>query len=67
VSSPTETRPRLKLDPDLADGQHWTIGEPDAGLLELIRMWMASSQPGDSFTIALVMMTDAEVAALPDI
>lgn len=61
-------RPRLKLDPNLADGQHWTIhDEPDAALLELLRLWMSSATVGESIEIELVEMTDSEVEALPDI
>jgi len=63
-----EKRKRLRLDPDLADGQHWTVHTtPDDALVELFRMWMEQAEPGESVTITLVEMTDAEVEALPDI
>ena len=63
-----EPKKRLKLDPDLADGQHSTIHDkPDGALMEAIALWMESSEPGDSFTIELVEMTDAQADALPEI
>lgn len=59
---------RLKLDPNLADGQHWTIHDrPDATLMELIQLWMDEATVGESIEITLVEKTDAEVEALPDI
>jgi len=68
--APDEPRLRLKLDPDLADGFHWTIhDEPDAVLMQNIKTWMENAVVGDDFTIELVSMTDAEVEveALPDV
>ena len=63
-----QAKPRLKLDPDLGDGFHWTIHDtPDAVLLESIRTWMENAVPGDSFTVELIVMTDEEVNALPDV
>jgi hypothetical protein len=58
---------RLKLDADLSDGQHWTITDrPGRDLIESIGEWMQSADPGDTVTIEVVEMTDAEVAALPE-
>lgn len=59
---------RLALDPDLADGQHWTIhDEPNQVLVEVIKAWMEEAVDGDEITIRLVEMTDSEAARLPDI
>jgi hypothetical protein len=61
-------RMRLKLDPDLADGEHWTIHDkPDSTLIELIQAWMNESAPGDEITIGIVSMSDREADELPDI
>ena len=65
-----EKRKRLKLDPDLADGQHWTVYDPDekrSPLEEQLRAWLEEARPGETLTIEAVEMTDAEVEALPDI
>lgn len=59
---------RLKLDPNLVDGHHWAIhDEPDATLMEIIRLWMDEALAGERIEIELVEMTDAEVQDLPDI
>jgi hypothetical protein len=67
LSDADEKKRRLKLDPDLVDGEHWTISDVDAQLLESLRVWMSEASVGDSVTIELVAMTDEEVKALPDI
>lgn len=64
----SEKRKRLKLDPDLTDGEHFTIhDDPNEVLLGLIEDWMADNRAGATIEIKLVEMTDEECAALPDI
>jgi len=59
---------RLKLCPELADGYSWTVHDvPDDVLLQAIREWMQEAQPGDEVTIKLIVMSDDEVEALPEI
>src|SRR5690606_10655269 len=59
-------RPRLKLDPDLADGYHWTINNaPGSGphphpLLESLQNWLDNSEPGDCVWIEHASMSDRE-------
>jgi hypothetical protein len=60
---------RFKLSPELADGQHWTVCDTLDQLLDTIRAWHegGGAEAGESFTIDVVEMSDAEVAALPEI
>ncbi len=59
---------RLKLDPDLFDGESKTVHDhPDGVLLGLIRTWMDESEPGATIVIELIEMTDKEAEALPEV
>ena len=60
-----EKRKRLKLDPDLTDGEHRTIhDEPNDVLMSMLRDWMDNAMPGEAIKIELVAMTDEEERAL---
>ena len=67
---------RMKLSPELADGDHWTIADTPAELLNAVTVWWEemgmsvgphSNLVGESFTVEVLSMTDAEVEALPDV
>lgn len=58
---------RLRLDPDMVDGEHWTVSDVDATFIENMRTWMAEAEVGDEVTLRLIEMSDAEVKALPEI
>ena len=60
-----QPKKRLKLDPDLADGCHWTIADNAEQVTESLQLWMDEAAPGDSISIKLVKTTDDEVAELP--
>ena len=57
-------RRRLKLSPELADGDHFAIvTDPKVDLSEFLH----GGEVGWRGTVEIVEMTDAEVEALPDI
>jgi len=60
---------RLKLSPELSDGEHWTVVDTPEALFDAIRVWWdeMKDQPGEGFQVETVDMSDAEVAALPSI
>lgn len=62
---------RFKLSPELGDGDHWTIANTPNELMAVIAEWADHSlrwgDPGDSFRVEVVDMTDDEVNRLPDI
>lgn len=62
---------RFKLCPDLVDGDHWTVVNTPADVAEAVRMWAENMKgdfnDGDEIKIKCVLMTDAEVDALPEI
>ena len=65
-----EKKPVIRLSEQLADGQHWTIG-PDTrdGFLRVIGEWWDEfhEQVGESFSVEVIEMTDAEIEGLPSI
>ena len=61
-----------KLSPELSDGVNPTIlkRKDTAVVLELVEEWLKEAlfySPGESCSIEVVAMTDAEVDALPDL
>ncbi|MHC4547071.1 MAG: hypothetical protein ACYSYL_21600 [Planctomycetota bacterium] len=62
---------RLKLSPELADGQHWTVVDTRADAMEAINAWFDNFEQfpmtGDCFKVDVVEMSDEEVDALPPI
>ena len=61
--------PRIKLSAELSDGDHWSIIDTPGDALAIIREWFAEhgDTPGESFSVEIVSMSDAEVDALPDL
>ncbi len=61
----------FKLPPELADGEHWTIAETTEAVLEAMKEWcngcLKWNSDGESITIEVIEMTQAEIDALPDI
>lgn len=62
-------KPYFKLSPELADGEHWVPMDNIDTVLEYVKEWCADCKDsiGESFTIEVIEMTDAEIEALPDI
>ena len=62
-------KPRLKLCPELVDGDHWTPVDTLDQALEAIKEWYEAQgqEEGEEFSVEVVMMSDIEVAELPDI
>jgi hypothetical protein len=60
-------RMRLKLSPELADGDHFAIVTNPKQVVDNLVEFMEGCEVGTTATITLVEMTDAEVDALPDI
>jgi hypothetical protein len=62
-------KPYFKLPPELADGEHWVPMDNIDTILEYVKEWCkdCKSCVGESFTIEVIEMTDAEIEALPDI
>ena len=65
---------RMKLSPELADGDHWTIADTPEELLHAVTAWWGEMSTGlhdnvigESFTVEVISMTDEEVKALPDV
>ena len=60
---------RYRLSPELTDGEHWTVVDTVAQLVDAIENWADErgykSFVGDEFRVELVDMTDEEVEALP--
>lgn len=62
----------LKLPPELADGEHWTLhglGERYSRdqLGEALERFMCSAEVGESVTLTIVVLPQDYVDALPDI
>lgn len=57
----------FRLPPECSDGEHWTICESPFLAAEALHSALAESAPGESFTVHVVEMTDAEAEALPDV
>jgi len=60
----------FKLSPELSDGFNYTIVKTKEQVLEIIGIWCdeaANYSPGESCSIEIVEMSDAEIEALPDI
>lgn len=62
-------KPILKLSEELGDGEHWSICDNERGLIESIKAWYDEfkHEVGESFTVEVIKMTDAEIEALPDL
>lgn len=65
------TKMRFRLSPELGDGiSHLIVGTPHE-VCGRIALWLheslISGSLGDSVTVTLVTMTDAEFAALPEL
>jgi hypothetical protein len=59
---------RFKVSPELVDGDHWTIFNTIEEVIESVREWAKNEPfPTDGFQVEVVEMSDAEVAALPEI
>ena len=67
---------RFKLSPELCDGEHWTIANTTEDAVEMVAMWCESqlhevssgvADMDEEATISLVMMSDEEVEALPNV
>ena len=63
-----EKKRRFILPPDLVDGDHWVPVDDKQAVLDAVEMWCDQfGDDGDSFTIKVEMMSDAEIEALPEI
>ena len=66
-----EKKRRFKLCPELVDGDHWTVVDTPDEVADALKLWAenvgSNYSEGDRIVIEVVMMTDAEVDALPDI
>lgn len=64
-------KPRFKLCPELVDGDHWTVVNTPHEVAEAVQLWADNVSnnysEGDEISIEVVMMSDAEVEALPEI
>ena len=62
-------RPRYRISPELVDGDHWSIVDHKDTLLDIISCWCKDSgeEPGEGFSVRVVMLSDAEIAALPEV
>jgi len=60
---------RYKLSPELADGDHCTVVDDKADLLRAVAAWCdeVGSDEGESFSVTTVLMSDEDVAALPEV
>ena len=63
---------RYKVSPDLVDGEHWSVVDTPAQLIELILEWTKQfngdrHDVGESFEVEIVDMSDEEVSNLPNI
>lgn len=63
-----------KLSPELSDGEHWSIVDSPAAVVEAVTEHLKDHAPncggivwGDHFEVEVVEMTPEEVAALPSI
>ena len=67
--TPRDVKPYVRLSPELVDGHHWRAINDKAAFLESVGMWWNEfhDQPGESFSVDVIEMTEAEVEALPDI
>lgn len=67
-----KSKPRLRLSPELSDGQNYEIINLD-GAVEVFREKLADwrehsgTTVGEGFRIDIVWMTDEEVEALPEL
>jgi len=61
-------KPRLKLSPELVDGDHWTPVDTVEEMIEAIRQWYGDlgQDVGEGFQVEVVAMSDDEIAVLPD-
>ena len=62
-------KPRLRLSPELADGDHWTPVDTFKEMMEAVKVWHeeVGQDEGKHFSVEVVMMSDLEVAELPEI
>jgi len=62
-------KPRFKLSPELVDGDSWAPVDTTARVLEAVKSWCDEFGPdnGESFTVEVIMMTDQEIDALPEL
>jgi hypothetical protein len=60
-------RKRILLDPNLGDGETWTVIDDPTLLPDLIETWVRTERPGARITIGLVALSDEEIEALPSV
>lgn len=60
---------RYQLSPELGDGLSYSIADNSDQLLRAVFVWCREfgSEPGESFSVQTVEMTDKEVEALPEV
>ena len=65
----TKPKPRFKLSPELVDGDSWTPVDTISQVVEAVQSWCDESgqDSGESFTVEVVMMSDQEIDALPEL
>lgn len=66
----TNPKVRFKLSPELSDGDHWVVVDTLNDVLQAIQDWYDNDPDpvhGDSFTVQIVKLTDAEVEVLPEL
>jgi len=64
----SERKPWFKASPELVDGCSWVPVDKRI-LLEMIEQWCDEfgSSEGEHFTVEVMMMSDEEIAALPEV
>ena len=63
---PAEKTRYLKIPPELFDGSNYSVTGID-DTIEFMQAWWGYADIGDSITLEVVEMTDAEILALPEI
>ncbi len=64
-----QPKPRLKLSPELADGSSWTPVDTLGQMLDAVTIWHQEGgrDEGEHFSVEVVMMSDLEIAELPEL
>lgn len=62
-----DRRLRFVLSEELSDGVHDCVVTDHATILAAVKDWLENATEGDHITIRTILMTDAEVEALPEI
>ena len=62
-------KPRLKLSPELADGDSWTPVSSFPQMVEAIKAWHGEfgEDDGEAFSVEVIMMSDHEIDDLPEL